>query len=83
MTLSLNALHVKELVTLLREDIRAVEGTLNIGDAENVPETFLIKGLPVCTKCKKGNFIKTTRQTRSADEGMTLVEICNYCQYQL
>lgn len=42
----------------------------------------LIDGLLVCNKCKKGNFIKTTRQTRSADEGMTLIELCNFCGHK-
>ena len=42
----------------------------------------LSDGLEVCSKCKSGNFIKTARQTRSADEGMTMIEICNYCGYK-
>lgn len=35
-----------------------------------------------CHRCKKGNFIHTARQTRSADEGMTLILICDYCGFQ-
>lgn len=35
-----------------------------------------------CHRCKKGSFLHTARQTRSADEGMTLILICNYCGFQ-
>lgn len=49
---------------------------------EDLVTQQLIPGMPVCNKCRKGNFIKTTRQTRSADEGMTLIEICNFCGYK-
>lgn len=36
----------------------------------------------LCMKCKKGKLIQTAKQTRSADEGMTMFLICNYCHFQ-
>ncbi len=36
----------------------------------------------LCKKCKKGKLIQTAKQTRSADEGMTMFLICNYCNFQ-
>lgn len=36
----------------------------------------------LCKKCKRGKLIQTAKQIRSADEGMTMFLICNYCNFQ-
>ena len=35
----------------------------------------------VCKKCKKGTFVVIAKQTRSADEGMSMFKCCSVCKY--
>lgn len=69
------------VLELIRKDCKSYLEALALKEEKH--ETHdLIPGLEVCQQCTKGNFISTTRQTRSADEGMTLIKVCNYCGYK-
>jgi DNA-directed RNA polymerase subunit M/transcription elongation factor TFIIS len=35
--------------------------------------------LPLCPHCKVGYIITREAQTRSTDEGMTTIRVCNHC----
>lgn len=35
----------------------------------------------LCSRCNKGHFSILAKQTRSADEGMTMFKCCNVCNY--
>ena len=77
-----------QLQTLLADVQRDCGAEIDLLTRVKVPQDrgknthTLIDGLEICNKCRSGNFIKTARQTRSADEGMTLIEICNYCGFK-
>ena len=77
---------LQELQTFLQDTCHAeIESLTRVHHKNkncNTQKHTLIDGLEVCSKCKSGNFIKTARQTRSADEGMTMIEICNYCGFK-
>jgi DNA-directed RNA polymerase subunit M/transcription elongation factor TFIIS len=73
---------VEYLRTNFKVSIQQLQDLFETESTTTFKEHILIPGLPVCTVCTKGNFIRTAKQTRSADEGMTLFLVCNFCGHQ-